>query len=273
MHDTDIVRGYYNETVEKEWNRIAGRPEFLLTVRFLDRYVHPGDRVLDIGGGPGRYSLYLAQKGCEVTLFDLAEENLRFAQARASEQGLSLHTVCGDARMADRSVEGVFDCVLLMGPLYHLLDECDRIRAVEAALRLLRPGGVLFASFINLYAGLIYYMKSAPESVLDAAEAEFIHRHLIPQRSFAGDAFTRAFFIRQDEIAPFFAQFPLRQLHLFGQESILSPCESSLMCQSSPIREAWLGLAEKLCEREEVFSWSEHLMYVGRKEECSHGTD
>ncbi|MGI6040557.1 MAG: SAM-dependent methyltransferase, partial [Eubacteriales bacterium] len=64
MDVTEIVRDYYNNTVEIEWNRIAGRPEFLITTRFIDRYALPGYDVLDIGGGPGRYSLYLAKKGC-----------------------------------------------------------------------------------------------------------------------------------------------------------------------------------------------------------------
>ena len=68
MSATDIVKAYYNANVSGEWNRIAGRPEFLLTCRFLNRYIKSGDKVLDIGGGPGRYSLYLAGRGCDVTL-------------------------------------------------------------------------------------------------------------------------------------------------------------------------------------------------------------
>ena len=138
MEPIETVRAFYDANVEAEWNRIADQPEFLLTARFLDRYVKKGDRVLDIGGGPGRYSLYLAEKGCEVTLFDLSEENVRFAAREAAARGLTLRTVCGDAREADRLVaEGGFDCVLLMGPLYHLLEETGREAAVRAACRLL----------------------------------------------------------------------------------------------------------------------------------------
>ena len=66
--NTKIIRDYYDENVQKEWDRIPNRPEFMLTCRMLDRYIKPGDKVLDIGGGPGRYSFYLAHKGCDVTL-------------------------------------------------------------------------------------------------------------------------------------------------------------------------------------------------------------
>lgn len=101
-----IIRDFYNAETLNEWNRIAGRPEFIITCRFLDRYIKPGDSVLDIGGGPGRYSLYLAEKGCDVTLFDLAQENLIFATKRAAEQDLRIKTVCGDARVADELRRG-----------------------------------------------------------------------------------------------------------------------------------------------------------------------
>jgi len=267
MNDTiKIIRDYYDGEVEGEWNRIAGRPEFLLTCRMLDRYIKPGDQVLDIGGGPGRYSLYLAEKGSDVTLFDLSPENVRFAKERAGECGLSIDAIAGDAREADALAEGPFDHVLLMGPMYHLLEEVDRVRAAEASLNLLKPGGLLYVSFISMFAGIIYGMKYAPEIIAskEPCEIEFMEC-VVGRKSYAGDAFTKAFFIDQGEILPFMAQFPLQKLHLFGQEGVLSPCEGNIMAQPPQIVEAWLDYSERLWEREDLLSWSEHLMYVGRK--------
>ena len=261
-----VVKDFYNAAVEKEWNRIANRPEFLVARRFMQRYIKPGDKVLDIGGGPGRYSLWLAEMGCDVTLFDLSPENVKFAAAKAKELGLPLQTVCGDARIADELVQqGAFDHVLLMGPLYHLLEECDRVQAVEAALRLLKNGGVLFASFINLLAILIYVMKSAPELVNHPDEGVFARRSILAQKSYAGDAFTQAFFIPQEEVLPFMAQFPLEKLHLIGQEGALSHCEQNITAQPQEIYDEWLDFAEQLAEREDLLNWSEHIMYIGRK--------
>ena len=86
MESVKLVQNYYDADVEKEWERLEKHPfEFALTCRFLDRYLHPGDRVLDIGGGPGRYSLYLAKRGCQVTLLDLSAENVEFARRKARE--------------------------------------------------------------------------------------------------------------------------------------------------------------------------------------------
>ena len=152
MNVTDIIRDYYDQSVEIEWERIDNRPEFLITCRYIDRYVKAGDKVLDIGGGPGRYSIRLAKKGCDVTLFDLSPQNVSFARKKAAEMGLTLNALSGDVRTVDENIKGEFDCILLMGPLYHLLEESDRINAINASLRLLNPGGVIFVSFINVFA-------------------------------------------------------------------------------------------------------------------------
>lgn len=264
MTQTEIIKSYYDETVETEWERIADRPEFLLTCRFIDRYIKPGEKVLDIGGGPGRYSLWLAQKGCDVTLVDLSTENIRFAKDKAGERQLPLRALEGDARTVDSLLTEQYDHVLLMGPLYHLLEERDRIKAVNASLKLLKPGGVIFISFINLFAGMIYAMKFEPEIISDVNEIDF-YKAVLENKSFAGEAFTQAFFIRQDDVLPFMSQFPLEKLHFFGQESISSPCEDNIISQPKVIVDAWLDMCEKLAEREDLLSWAEHLMYVGRK--------
>jgi 2-polyprenyl-3-methyl-5-hydroxy-6-metoxy-1,4-benzoquinol methylase len=259
-----IVQEHYDSRVLNEWNRIANRPEFLLTCRMFDRYIKTSDKVLDIGGGPGRYSLYLADKCCDVTLFDLSPENVKFAKEQAAEQNLPLKAVCGDGRIADKLVNDKFDHVLLMGPMYHLLEETDRIAAVNAALNLLKPGGIIFVSFITLFAVMIYYMKQAPEGINLEQEKIYVE-HAINQKTYAGEAFTKVVFREQSEILPFMSQFPLEKLHLFGQESITSPCESNIMSQPQEIINLWLDLCEKMWEREDLLSWSEHIMYVGRK--------
>jgi len=259
-----IVQDFYDTQVQHEWNRIATRPEFLLTCRMLDRYIKPGDKVLDIGGGPGRYTFYLAEKGCDVTLFDLPPENTKFAGEKSVELNLPVKTVCGDARAADKLINGQFDHVLLMGPLYHLLEEADRITAVNAALNLLKPDGLLFAAFIHMGGGLVLLLRELPELIIDPNEERFLIP-LTEGKSYGGAAFTQAFFINQNEILPFMEQFPLKKLHLFGQESILAPNEHNVMSQPPEVITAWLDLAEKMCEKEEYLSWSEHLMYVGRK--------
>ena len=261
---TKIIRDFYDSAVQVEWNRIAGRPEFLLTCRMLDRYIKSGDKVLDIGGGPGRYSLYLAEKGCDVTLLDLSSENTKFAAERAAEQGLLIKTITGDAREADKLADGQYNHVLLMGPIYHLFEEADRITTVNASLSLLKPGGTIFVSFLNMFSGIIYYMKHLPDISADPGSDEYVKK-VIAGKSFGSDAFTKAFFMDSREVLPFMAQFPLEKLHYFGQEGITAPCETNIMQQTREVIDMWFDLSEAIWEREEFLSYSEHLMYIGRK--------
>lgn len=272
--DRDEVRAYYNRTAEMEWERIGNRPEFLLTCRFLDRMILPGDRVLDIGGGPGRYSIHLAGRGCAVTLLDLAEENVKLAEVHAVEAGVSLHAAAGDALEAGDLLrergfvpEGGFDAVLLMGPLYHLLEEEERIRSVEEALSLLQPGGLLCASFILNTADLQYRMKHPADGPIlteNPAELDF-RAALLRGEGWSGDGFTRAHFADVSEIEPFMACFPLEPVVIFGQEGIMGPCEESLMALTPEEIGEWLRFSENLAVRREYWGFAEHLMYVGRK--------
>jgi SAM-dependent methyltransferase len=263
MADTDIVRDFYENY--DEWSRIEHCPlEFEINKRFINRYIKPGDAVLDIGGGPGRYALDLSRRSCAVTLFDLSPKHLAIAQAQATEMGLALKTVCGDACCVDALVQGPFDAVLLMGPLYHLPDEADRIRAVESALKLLKPGGVLFAALISSYAGVWDAMRRVPGSILAPIDPE-IFSCFLEDKSFSGRAFATNHFIRPKDVAPFMARFPLRKLSLLSSESVLYFREKELFAQPEAVWNAWLDFAEKICEREEFLSMAGHYLYIGEK--------
>jgi len=260
-----IIKDFYDNGVIIEWERLQNHSiEFEITKRYIDRYIKAGDSVLDIGGGPGRYSLYLAEKGCDVTLFDLSSANIKFAKDKATEQGVAFKTIVGDAREVDTLVNKHFDHILLMGPMYHLLEEADRVKAINTSLKLLKPNGKIFISFISSYGGIIYSMKYDPQLIINN-KTKFEYKLFEDDLPFSGDSFTKAYFIRHKDVLPFMSQFPLEKLHLFGQESILSHNEENIKAQPKEVIDKWLDLAERVSEREDLLSYSEHLMYIGRK--------
>ena len=155
------VQKYYDENSQMEWERLERHPfELPLTLYMMEKYIRPGDRVLDIGGGPGRYSIHFAKMGCDVTLVDLSPGNIRFAQQKAAEAGVKFAAYAANCLELDKLNLGEFDHVLLMGPLYHLKEDDDRKKAVEQALLQLKTGGNLYASFILNFAGAIYDLKN-----------------------------------------------------------------------------------------------------------------
>ncbi|MGA9347428.1 MAG: class I SAM-dependent methyltransferase, partial [Anaerolineae bacterium] len=130
---SEAIRTLYDQQPEREWERLERhRTEFALTLRALAEHLPPPPaRVLDCGGGPGRYAIELARRGYDVTLFDLSTECLRLAQEKAAQAGVTLAGYeQGTATDLSRFPDDAFDALLLMGPLYHLLEEKDRQQAL-----------------------------------------------------------------------------------------------------------------------------------------------
>lgn len=140
---------YYNAGGEQ--GRLAdarGTLEFERTKLLIGRRLPAASAdVADIGGGPGAYALWLTDLSYRVVHRDLVPLHVDQLRRVAPE----IDSAVADARELDLGDESV-DAVLLLGPLYHLEHRADRVRALAEAARVLRPGGVLFASAISRWA-------------------------------------------------------------------------------------------------------------------------
>lgn len=126
----------------------AARVEFLTNCRYIQQYLRPGARILDVGAGAGEYSLHFARQGCRVSALELADANIRaFRQKLRPEDGIEL--VQGNALDLSRWADGTFDAVLVFGPLYHLRRPAHRQQCIREALRVCKPEGTVFFAFIS----------------------------------------------------------------------------------------------------------------------------
>ena len=266
--EINTVKRYYDEAPEREWNRLDTHPfEFQLTTWMMDRYIKPGDTVLDIGGGPGRYAIYYAKKGCRVTLVDLSDGHIRLAGEKAREAEVSLETHTANCLELHTLGLGTFDHVLFMGPLYHLQEKADQVKGVEIALQHLKQGGLFYASFILAFAGILYDLQYAgfiQDDIANPATAKLVEA-VASGADYRGPGFTSVYFHHQRNIASFMEPFGLEKLHLFGQEGILAPNKNDLLKRSEAEVRCWVELAKAYLELPEFLSWSEHAMYIGRK--------
>ena len=148
--DTDLVQEIYRRCNENSrLNKSnAARVEFLTTVRYIEKYLNPGARILDVGAGAGEYSLYFARKGYEVSALELADANIAAFRAKMTNDD-PIDLVQGNALDLSRYNSESFDIVLLFGPLYHLHAEADKLRCIEEAKRVCKPGGKIFFAFIS----------------------------------------------------------------------------------------------------------------------------
>lgn len=270
MHHENIktVRDYYDSDPQAEWDRLDRNPfEFELTCWMMDKYVRPGHSILDIGGGPGRYSIHYAQKGCAVTLAELSEGNVALARQKAAQLGVDLTAHAVNCLELDALGLGQFDHVFLMGPLYHLQTEAERVEAVNAALRRLKPGGKLYISFIQVFSGLIYDLQHGGFLCGDVRNpaVDALLDNLERGEDYVGPGFTQVCFHNLRSILPFLEQFPLQKLHLFPQEGFLAPNKFQLLERDPEELAKWVELAKRYLELPEFLSWGEHIMYIGEK--------
>lgn len=152
MADADL-EAYYARGLEAD-RLVADGPgmlEFARTTEIIDRRLPPAPAVVaDIGGGPGRYTAWLAGRGYRVEHRDLIAVHVE--QARAAANGSPMvRAEVGDALELDLADASV-DAVLLLGPIYHMRRRADRIRALREALRIVRPGGPVFTAAISRWA-------------------------------------------------------------------------------------------------------------------------
>jgi SAM-dependent methyltransferase len=169
------LRAYYDQGMERD--RLTdgrGDLEFTRTTEIVLRRLPPAPAVVaDIGGGPGRYALWLASLGYQVEHRDLMP--LHIEQLAADAAGVTgISTAIGDARDMDLPGDSV-DAVLLLGPLYHLVDRVERVQALRECARIVRPGGPVFAAAITRWAPRIDGMLRERIYLMHPAASELVN--------------------------------------------------------------------------------------------------
>jgi len=150
------IRDYFDELAEAEWERLvrdpAARASLEVHRRFLDRFVRPGDRVLEIGAGPGRFTLELVRAGAQVVVTDVSavqlELNAHYVAQAGAESGVLDRRVL-DIRDASQLEPSSFDLVVAYGgPLSYVFEDAEP--ALASLLRVVRPGREVVASVMSL---------------------------------------------------------------------------------------------------------------------------
>ena len=142
-----LTRFYNKFNENKRLDTRHGQVEFFTSIKYIHDYLKPGDRIADIGAGPGKYSLFLKQEGYDVTAVELVRPNIGMLRAKDKE----IRIIEADARDLHMLKDREFDAVILFGPMYHLYSFEDRLQALKEAARICKR--VLFVTYImNEYA-------------------------------------------------------------------------------------------------------------------------
>lgn len=236
----------------------VGRLEGARTREILTRFLPAAPaRVLDVGGGPGVYAAWPAGLGYQVTVVEPV--------ARHREQAAAHGTFAvedGDAR-ALAHPDASADAVLLLGPLYHLVDPADRASALAEARRVVRPGGLVAAAFTTRQAPLVDLCAQLRAN--DDAVYGRLRRFQETGVNHEETGFTVAHFHREAEILADFAAAGLARPRLLGIEGPLLPLLAGRLVEDRPeYFEAALRAARPAEEHPELLSISGHVLAVAQ---------
>jgi SAM-dependent methyltransferase len=268
--DRDIAL-HYGQGVEQHRLTTWGRLEAARTRQILARYLPaPPAVVLDVGGAEGAYALPLARQGYRVHLIDPVRRHVAAAEAASVAQPTApLRSVrLGDARALEVA-DAAADAVLLLGPLYHLIDADDRARALAEAHRVLRPGGVLIAAAISRFASLIdgVHTGAIADPVFEAIVREDLRAgiHRNPDVANRPEWFTLAYFHRPEDLHAEVTAAGFADTRVLAVEGPAHGVDPDLASTDPARWAATLRAIERVQTEPSMLGASPHLLAVGHR--------
>lgn len=231
----------------------AARVEFLTNTRYIERYLKPGDRILDVGAGAGEYSLYFARKGYEVCALELTDANVAAFRKKLLPTD-SIDLAQGNALDLRRYPDHSFDAVLLFGPLYHLHSRADRLQCIAEARRVCKPGGKLFFAFISNDFVILTEFSYRPD-YFTAGEYD--------KETFQLEDFPFVFHT-VDDCRALLRDGGVRILHEVASDGVSELLEERINGLDAENYAQYLRYHFHICEKPELLGMTNHLLFVGQ---------
>ena len=261
------IRAYYEGGFDEDGRLTEGSVEWVRSKELVGRVLpQPPARVADVAGGTGVYAVWLAELGHEVSLLDLVPSHVARARERAGAAGVVVDCVEGDARALPWP-DDTFDVVMVMGALYHLPDQADRLACLREALRVLRPAGALVASYICRWASLFdgYRRGYVADDRFVAILAEDLSSGRHDNPSGHPMWFTRSYFHTPAEIPEELAAAGFQDIQVLPVEGFTSATGVPQELRSDAGMAMVLGHLRALETEPALIGISSHLISLSRK--------
>lgn len=251
---------HYNED-----GRLAvqhGSVEFLTTMRYIEKYLRPGSRVLEIGAETGRYSHALARRGYAVDAVELVPRQVELFRQN-TRPGETVSVTLGNALDLSAFPSDAYDITLLLGPLYHLYNVPDKRRALREAIRVTKPGGVVFAAYV-ISDGCLLDEGFHRGNV---NVAQYVAEGLLDGRTFAARSQPKDLFelVRKEEIDALMAPFPVTRLHYVAADGCALFMREAVDAMDAAAFALYLQYHFATCERSDLWGVTSHALDIFRK--------
>ncbi|MGL5440473.1 MAG: class I SAM-dependent methyltransferase [Filifactoraceae bacterium] len=265
---SEVVKKHYNENAIKEWDRLNNpysNIEFQTTLHMIEQYFNKNGDILDIGSGPGKYSLELLKKGNRVTLYDLSIEELKLAKENIERENLqATDYICGDCSDLDQFEDNSFDLVLVMGPMYHIHSKTRRLEILRQVKRILKKGGIALVAYLN---GVGVVKSTINECSIAFSSLDGVKELLKDRKWDKEESFTETYTVTPKGAIEEIRNLEFDIITYFGAESFASGIHYDVTKMAVEEPECYKNLIElckQTCEREEYRDSTEHIHFIIR---------
>ena len=259
--ETSYLDTYYQHYDED--NRLRskqGMVEFLTTMHYIERYLKPGMKIIEIGAGTGRYSHALANMGYTVDAVELIEHNIEIFQSHITENE-PITVRQGNALDLSDFADETYDITLLLGPMYHLYTKEDQTKALSEAIRVTKQGGIIFAAYCMGDASVLSY------GFLRGHIHDLVEKCMVDTETF--DTFSNPWDIfelyRKEDIDALREQFAVTQLHYVAADGYTNHIRERIGEMDDKTYALYLKYHFATCERLDLSGYSNHTLDIFRK--------
>lgn len=254
-----VIDHYNNYDEDSRLTAKSKLPEFLTTMRYIQKYLKPDSKIIEIGAGTGRYTVTLAEMGYDVTAVELVAHNIEIMKKKVKPcHNIKIHE--GNACNLSFIESDTYDIVLLLGPMYHLFNDEDKRKAISEAIRVAKKGGIIFSAYCNndtcMYK--FFYKKSILNYVDKGMIKEDYHAESIPDNIFE--------LYRKSDIDELMKSYNVTRLHFVGVDMLSYLYDNSLDRLSDREFEEYMKFLSAICEREDSVGLSIHMLDIFKKE-------
>ena len=231
--------------------------EFATTMRYIQKFLKPNSKILELGAATGAYSIPLAQMGHDVTSVELLDCNLNVLKKKAKKIK-NITPVKANALDLSQFKDNTFDMVLSLGPMYHLYTKKDDLKAIKEAIRVCKKGGVMFFAYITNSAtvfrvGVIKNDFKCFDGILKK-DGSIINT---PQGVFSCH-FT-------EEFNSYFKNLNVQKITEVAADGLADIFKKIMADLSKDDYERFLNWHFSTCERKDQLGWSSHVLYICKK--------
>jgi ubiquinone/menaquinone biosynthesis C-methylase UbiE len=259
---SEIMDIHYNQ--KNEDARLTsgqGRVEYLTTLKYIKRYLKTGMKIIEIGAGTGLYSHYFAQKGYEVDAVELVQHNIDVFKEK-TQCGEKISIELGNALDLSKYKSENYDITLLLGPMYHLFNRADKIKALSEAVRVTKNGGIVFIAYCIQDASIIQY------GFVRGGISALLEKDLLDPITFKTASCPAEIFElhRKEDIDELISNFKLKRLHYVAADLFAKYIEPTLNEMDDSTFNLFMDYHYTICERPDMVGITNHVLDILKKE-------